>query len=262
MDGQQETELAQIIAIGTMGMVILAMAIIVFVFVYQRKIIAKEGQISRQGLLHQKMLTEAVITTKETEKRRIALELHDDVGSTLTALKFSIPGLSIPESEQKRLTSHLQSAIQKVRRISNELLPSILEELGLESAVRNFVAQLPQTPELKFHYSFKGNKNEQFPKDVELAFYRILQELVTNIRKYAGASEIFVELQYERSALVMQVLDNGNGFHPADHRERERPSLGLKNMESRIQIIDGTMEFEKLAKGTKVTVKWKQNENQ
>ena len=263
MDGQQESDIAQIIIVGTMGMIILAMGIIVFFFVYQRKIMAKEGQIHHQNLLHQKMLTEAVIKTKESEKRRLALELHDDVGSTLTALKFSIPGLKVSDAEQNRLTSQLQSAIQKVRRISNELLPSILEELGLESAVRNLITQLDENPLIKFEYHFKGNKNESYPKDIELAFYRVLQELLNNIQKYAEASEVYVDLQYEKSSLALEVVDNGNGFIPQDHTSQERPSLGLKNMESRIQIIEGKMIYSRMEnKGTKVTITWNQKESQ
>lgn len=262
MAGPQGSDIAQILIVGTMGMVILAMGVIVFFFVYQRKILAKESEMNRQSLEHQKMLVDAIIRTKELEKRRIALELHDDVGSTLTALKFAIPGLKIPSSEQDRLAGHLQSAIQKVRRISNELLPSILEELGLESAIRNLVAQLNEHPGIVFTYKFSGEKGIAYGKDVELAFYRVLQELLNNIQKYAGATTVLVELEFAADGAGLVVTDNGSGFSPEDHTGKDTPSLGLRNMESRIQHINGRMNYTRLDKGTKVTITWNREQNQ
>ncbi len=257
MDGQQGVDLGTIVIFGTMGMIILAMGVIVFFFIYQQRMVAKQNELAIQELEHQKSLIHAVIQTREIEQRRIALELHDDVGSTLTAIKFSVPQLTISAEEKEQLSTNLNNAIQKVRRISNDLLPSILEELGLQTAVRNLIKNLNENTSIEFSAEFGGEERRQ-PKEVELAYYRVLQELLNNILKYAEATKVEIVLASEPLSLHMVVSDNGKGFVPSDHTERERPSLGLRNMESRIQQIHGNMRYEKLpAAGTKVTVVWK-----
>jgi signal transduction histidine kinase len=256
MDRAQSFDIGTILIYGTMGMVILALGIIAFFFVYQKRMVAKQNEIAMLDLAHQKELIGAVIQTKEVEQRRIALELHDDVGSTLTAIKFSIPTLSITPEEKELLNTTLVDAIQKVRRISNDLLPSVLEELGLPTAAKSLIKTLNDTTSL--NYAMECTGSESHPKDVELAFYRVLQELLNNILKYAEATDVNVEITTSAKGIRMTVMDNGKGFVPTDHLERSRPSLGLKNMESRVQQIKGVMRYEKLSpNGTKVTIEWK-----
>jgi len=256
--GQEAIGIGTVVIFGTMGMMILAMGIIVFFFTYQRKMVAKQNEMNVQALEYQKMLMDAVIQTRELEQRRIALELHDDVGSTLTAIKFSIPQLTIVASEKELLLNNLNNAIQKVRRISNDLLPSILEELGLRTAIRSLVKTLNDTTKVSFILESNPVGNFRHSKEVELAFYRVLQELLNNILKYAEATKVEVIVSADVNSLRMVVLDNGKGFVPADHLDKETPSLGLKNMESRVQQIKAELRFEKLTiSGTKVSVVWK-----
>lgn len=258
MDGKQGIDFGTVLIFGTLGMIILAMAIIVFVFIYQKKMVDKQNELSRQALEHQKLLMDAVIQAKELEQRRIALELHDDVGSTLTAIKFSVTKLAVTPEEKELLHTNLSGAIQKVRRISNDLLPSVLEELGLRTAIQSLLKTLNETTGIVFSSSDSEGGYANHSKDVELTFYRVLQELLNNILKYAESSHVQVTLNSDQDSLQMIVQDNGKGFVPSDHTEHERPSLGLRNMESRIQQIKGALHFEKgIAAGTKVTVLWK-----
>jgi signal transduction histidine kinase len=249
--------LESIFIIGTAGMIILAMGVVFFLIIYQRRLVEKENQLALQELAHQRSLMDAVIRTREMEQRRIALELHDDVGSTLTAIKFSIPLLDVPREKQDKLLDNLQSAIHKVRRISNDLLPSVLEELGLRIAAKSLMQTLGESTGVVFYEHTEGDSRP--PRDIELAFYRVLQELLNNIIKYAQASFAEVYLLIDSQQVIMTVTDDGTGFTPADHIIREdNPSLGLRNMESRVQQINGSIVFKKLPeKGTSVTVTWK-----
>ena len=257
MVGKQGIDLGTVVILGTMGMIILAMGIIVFFFIYQKRMVAKQNELAMLDLNYQRELMDAVIQTKELEKRRIALELHDDVGSTLTAIKFLIPKLTITDDERELLTGNLINAIQKVRRISNDLLPSVLEELGLITAVKSLVASLNESTHIVFTLDSVINEKNH-PKDVELAFYRVLQELLNNILKYAGAKRVEVTILSTFQGIQMIIKDDGSGFVPGDHQNLDRPSLGLKNMESRIQQIKGTLLYEKLVPtGTTVIVEWK-----
>lgn len=243
-----------------MGMITLAISIVAFFFIYQRRIAAKQKELALLEVQYQKELVAATIQTRELEQRRIALELHDDVGSTLTAIKFSIPSLEIPEKEREKLSNNLAMAIQKVRRISNDLLPSILEELGLNVAVRSLIKSLNESNALKYSVE-TSEERVRHSKDVELAIYRVLQELLNNILKYAEAQHVQVELIVTPIGIRLTVSDDGKGFIPEDHRERDRPSLGLKNMESRMQQINGTIHYEKIQPtGTRVTLDWKSDE--
>lgn len=262
MDGKNATNLELVFAIVTFGIILLVVGIITFVFVYQRKMQRKKRQIQEMEVDYQKDMVNAVIEAREMEQRRIALELHDDVGSTLTAIKFSVASLPTDLESKESLNANLNSAIQKVRRISNELLPSILEELGLVTAANSLVKQInEQIPTTQFTIqAVQDPAATDQTKDVNLAFYRVLQELLNNIIKYAEATIVTVWLNQNEDGLEMIVTDNGVGFTPEDHKNRERPSLGLKNMESRMQKIGGKMQYSKLDVGTKVSVTWNSQE--
>jgi signal transduction histidine kinase len=257
MDGRH-TNLELIFALVTLGMILLALGIISLVFIYQRKIQKKQSEMQELDISYQKGLVNAIIEARETEQRRIALELHDDVGSTLTAIKFSVLSLQMEEKTKETLTHNLNDAIQKVRRISNELLPSILEELGLLTAANSLVKQLnDQLEEVTISIQVVQDPPAiGQTKEVNLAFYRVLQELLNNIIKYADATVVEVWLVQNEEGLEMTISDNGKGFIPNKEVNIERPSLGLRNMESRLQQINGDIAYEKQTKGTKVRVEW------
>lgn len=258
MDGQH-TNLELVFALVTLGMILLALGIISLVFIYQRKIQKKQSELKEMDLSYQKGLVNAIIEAREMEQRRIALELHDDVGSTLTAIKFSVLSLQMEDETKETLTHNLNDAIQKVRRISNELLPSILEELGLLTAANSLVKQLnEQLDGVSIIIQVIQDPPSSFQtKDVNLAFYRVLQELLTNIIKYAEATHVKVWLNQNEDGLEMTISDNGKGFIPSKSVNPERPSLGLRNMESRLQQINGQIAYEKQIKGTKVRIEWR-----
>jgi signal transduction histidine kinase len=244
--------------IGTAVMMLFIFAIVLFIIIYQRRISLKQAEIVALELENQKELMSAVIVSKEQEQRRIAEELHDDVGSILTAIKFSIPQLVKEEETKVLLINNISEAIQKVRRISNELLPSVLDELGLTTAIEALIKTLSnQNIRFNFTVDINSEKNSKnIDKNVELAFYRILQELINNIIKYANANQVFILLKIENDNLILSIQDDGLGFVPLDHIEKSIPSLGLKNIESRIQQINGFIHYEKTNPGTKVTLAW------
>ena len=139
-------------------------------------------------------------------------------------------------------------------------MPSILEELGLVTGVKSLIKTLNDNKTLNYVFESSG-EHVRHPKDVELACYRILQELLNNILKYANATEVHVTIVMSQSGITITVTDDGDGFVPEEHLDRERPSLGLKNIESRIQQIKGEITYEKrLPKGTKVLIDWKRHE--
>jgi signal transduction histidine kinase len=259
MAGKSSESLDLFFVIVTVGMILLSLAIISSVFLYQQKLQRRRNQLKNVEIDYQKNLLNASIEAREMEQRRIAFELHDDIGSTLTAIKFSLANALVDES----VMTNLNNAIQKVRRISYELLPSILDEMGLLSGATSLVNGLnDQIPHI--HFSIQPVRDPQAPeqtKEIELALYRVLQELLNNIVKYSNASTVNVLLIQNELGIELILDDDGDGFDPRSV-DKASSSLGLRNMEMRIQQIDGSLKFEKKNNGTRVVVKWEVKKNQ
>jgi signal transduction histidine kinase len=259
MVGTQKNSYEMIFYIITFGMIFLSFAIVAFVLIYQRKMQRKSFEFQQLKLTNQQLLTKSIIEAREAEQRRIALELHDDVGSTLTAIKFMVAVLPEDLEAKTKLNSTLQTVIKKVRRISNELLPTVLEEFGLVTAITSLINQLnDQIDAIQFTVSVINNGSSKAQnKEIELSCYRIVQELLNNIIKYAHATSVIVNVKQTTSGLYVFIEDNGDGFSPKTHTPKAIPTLGLKNMESRVQHIGAKMQFKKLEQGTKVSLRWK-----
>ena len=251
MDEREEIEF--ILFIGTMTMILVALGLIVFIVFYQRKIIAKQRLINEIELQNQKKLVAAEINTKEREQKRIAQELHDDIGASLTAIRFMTQQIDDSQKIKSELMSALGVAAGKVRRISNDLLPHVLEELGLCDALIFLTSEMNKAG--KVNFTFESNKCDlsRLEKGEELSIYRIVQELGSNILKYADATEVLIELKGSKTSLVISISDDGNGIIPIKDERSE--SLGLKNIESRIQYVNGEIDRRQgKEKGTVVTI--------
>jgi two-component system sensor histidine kinase UhpB len=183
------------------------------------------------------------LTVQEAERRRIARELHDEVGQTLTGVMLQIEGLAanIPDELREPLEELRETArhgAEEVRRIARRLRPDALEELGLQSAlaalssgferhahvpvVRRLAADVDVTPE------------------VELVIYRVAQEALTNVARHAAASQVTVELEQDVDGTVLVVCDDGRGLPPG----AEQSSQGIRGMRERAMLISGALSLE------------------
>ena len=257
MAGQDTQDLDLKFAIITIGMILLSLAIIAAVFFYQQKLQNRKNQLKNLEIENQKNLLNASIEAREAEQRRIAFELHDDVGSTLTAIKFSLAAAKMEDAMKDQLNANLTRVIQKVRRISYELLPSILDEMGIIAGATSLVKSLNEQVD-HIEFTIQPVRDPAAPeqtKEVELAIYRVLQELLNNIVKYSGASHVKVLLVQNEDGLELFIDDDGNGFDPKTV-DKSAPSLGLRNIEMRMQQIHASVEYTKKEIGTRVVVKW------
>jgi len=251
MDGENKIEL--ILITGTGGMLLLTLIVISFIVIYQRKMFAKQRELALLELESQKKLVKAEIQVKEREQKRVAQELHDEIGASLTAVRFLLEKLDDKLKVKLELKSSLKDITQKVRRISNDLLPSVLEEFGLLEAIRDFVNNYNLNNSILITFSHQNYSVKTIKKDVELSLYRIVQELTNNIFKHAEASEINITLKNTAKNIIIVITDNGNGIIPS--WENGRKTLGLKNIESRLQYINGSIKREpNKPKGTIVTI--------
>lgn len=228
-----------LLIIGSALMVFVALIIVVFVLVYQRRMYEKHHKLIELELADQKRLIEAEIRATEREQKRIAQDLHDDTGASLTSLRFHIAQLQ--DSPQKRaMTKTLSETTYKVRNVCNELLPYTLEELGLADSLSYMITRLNDTVEIDVNFILiSDDKSVILDQNEELAMYRIVQELLSNIVKYAEASYIDILLTMRESTMKLEIVDDGNGIitMPKDHPG----SFGLQNIVSRLRYINGSM---------------------
>jgi signal transduction histidine kinase len=254
MAGQNEIDFI-IIALGTMGMLILALALVAFVVFYQKKRINQQNEMQKRETQYQRELLNATIEEREKEQKRIALELHDDVGSTLTAIKMRLGKTELTEDDINDVREHLKDVVKQIRDISNDLLPPVLEELGLNGAIRNLCRRLSEQTTIKFNPDIPQTRNANLRKDEELAIYRVVQELINNILKHAGATQINITVTSSEHQYKIVLEDNGKGFTPPQRHDLQSTSLGMKNIASRVQQINAEINYELVKpQGTLVTL--------
>lgn len=204
--------------------------------------------------IHEKKLRDAIFLTKEREQKRIAQELHDDIGSSLTVIKFGIHQLNIADSKRNNLNSSLTAIIKKIRNLSNELSPSVLEEFGLLNALKNLAKNISESTSLSTAFDSNIKELVGFSTEIEISIYRIVQELLTNILKYANATNVNISFNIEKDKMKLCIQDDGIGFIPKKNNYKKY-SFGLMNIESRIEYLNATIEYRKnTPQGTIVTI--------
>ncbi|MGC3942961.1 MAG: sensor histidine kinase [Chryseolinea sp.] len=258
MSGSPEYQVALLVAIGTVGMVFLTVAIISFMVFYQKKMLQEQVNRQRLELDHQTKVMQAVLESQELERKRVAADLHDSIGGMLSAIRMGITTMSrqLPEPQafepQKKM---LDDTISSVRAISRELMPSTLERFGLVHALRELCDQVHTTSLLPVNFHAQGEV-DNIPANKQLMIFRIAQELVTNAVKHARATVIHLHLDIT-DQLILKVEDNGVGFDPEALKNANTPGrgLGLFNIENRVHLLGAKMDYTQYeSHGTRITL--------
>ena len=197
---------------------------------------------------------------REDERIRISRQVHDELGQALTGLKMDLYWMStrLPKNakavqEKIRLMSNsIDETIQTVRRISTELRPGILDDLGLVAALEWQAHEFQHRTGIQCRVT-SDLQEAILDEDLNTAFFRIFQETLTNIIRHANASRVDVHLQRESGNLVLQVRDNGRGISEAEISNTQ--SIGLLGMRERAALLGGEVTFQGIPdKGTIVRV--------
>ncbi|TSJ42104.1 sensor histidine kinase [Fluviicola chungangensis] len=193
---------------------------------------------------HRKELLSSNIQSAEDERLRIARDVHDELGGIFSTLSLSLQQLN-PETEKNKDTlqqsKHLiQTGINSVRRISHAIIPFELELLGLDQTLSNYTQSVSTASGIDIHFEFDHVPEEMNPT-VSLATYRIIQELLNNTLKYAGASSVEISCCNYEGHLQLRYKDNGVGVDLTDKKIKR--GIGIKNIESRVLALDGNVYF-------------------
>jgi signal transduction histidine kinase len=256
-----------LIIIGTTILLLMGVVLIVFVAYYQQKQLRKDlnqqKQIQELRTEMQRQLLESALEVQEVERVRIAKDLHDEVGAMLSVTKMSFNQLlrKLDNAQDlvtmgKQTRELLEQSISQVRRISKELVPSTLEEFGLISSIDEFIQKVHLASATSFIFSHEGiDIKQRFDKKIELTIYRLIQELVNNALKHADAKEISLRLTTENNKIIFTFTDDGKGFDFENTRKDPKSGLGMRNMESRLSVIDGTLDIKsQIGNGTKTII--------
>lgn len=219
--------------------------------------VAQERKNEQQRIA--KLITHSILQAQENERKRISRELHDGVGQALYSasiqLEVAVDRLSQGSEATavlERLQQHVRRTIEDVRHLSAELRPSVLDDMGLLSALRNYFQEFGHKFGIQINFSYEGDKS-RLPSLMETALYRIVQESLTNAAKYAETNRVDIDLVHERGGIMLTVQDYGVGFD-IDTLESDR-GVGLYSMEERASIMGGSFHINSAAgAGTRIVV--------
>lgn len=236
---EEDKQLIFLLLIGLGAMFLLSLLVIYFYIFYRKRFLRQEQKLD----FYQQKLLDAEIIVQEEERSRIARDLHDVVGSLLSATKMFVGKLDVGlgqarHGELKKETSQLiDEAIQNVREIIYDIIPVDLQQFGVVSVLENLFESYSTANGIDF--KFRSQHGARLSVQQELAIYRIVQELVNNTLKYAEAREVYLELSIFPKSWTLHYRDDGKGFD-VNSMVKEQPTnmnLGLKSIRSRIAFL-------------------------
>jgi signal transduction histidine kinase len=230
------------------GFGVLAMLVVFFVTTIVRH------QRRKMELEKQQLVSEILLL--ETERGRIAADLHDELGSLISAIKLNMQCLNTSDPDDidllDRTGGYIDTTMQKIREISNNLMPKSLQKKGLMAAVREFTDMIGHTSSLKVNYH-AAEDSMPVPPENGIHIYRIVQEVTNNALKHAKASRIDISLKTENNRLQFEFRDDGLGFDTNEAAKKQ--GHGLMNIMRRVEMLQGNIYLDSQpGKGTHYTI--------
>jgi PAS domain S-box-containing protein len=209
-----------------------------------------------------RVLTARLLEAQENERKRISAGLHDELGQALMHLKFKLSALIRnhdpgPKREDCDSVLHyMDQTIDYVRKLSRDLSPTVLEELGLTSALHYLIEEFSEHYELSWNSIHLDEIDGLFSSQAQVAIFRVFQETLTNVVRHARANEISVDVTREEGRVIFAVQDNGSGFETDEVLASggAQAGIGIPSMQERMRMIGGSLEIlSRKGEGTRVS---------
>ena len=235
-----------------------------FIDLTERKKAKKTIQESKKQI---RVLSSRLLEAEEEERKRIARDLHDIIGSSLTAIKYSLEKQIdtmakkpvIEKTSLEQVVSMVQNAIKETKRIYRSLRPPILDDLGILATINWSCREFQEVYSgIRIEKSLKIEE-DKVPKPLKIVIYKLLLEILNNIVKHSDANLVHLSLRETEGKLELSVKDNGHGFNLKEtfSRKRHASGLGLANMKERVEVFGGSFEiYTRIGKGTKILASW------
>lgn len=233
-------------------MLLLAGGLLFFFITYQKRMLQKQLELNQVKQDQQKEILKNTIQAQENERKRIAQDLHDEVGAMLSVVKLNVSMIERNSQEKANklageTKSYLDEVITQVRGISRSLLPPSLEKLGLNQALEEMANWVNKTDKIRINCWTNGEPF-RFDTNKELAVFRVSQEILNNAIKHSESNQIEINSRYSKKSISIVIRDYGKGFEMMD---KMQTGLGLKNLESRMEMINAYFKLKsKPGKGT------------
>ena len=235
------------IIIGALFLVVLLLLLVFYLWrkqsqIHQQKVISEQKTRLREAQI------QAVISSEEKERKRFASDLHDSMGQLVSALTMNIQGLKNTSNDPQvrheivdNSTNLLNDIQHEIRNIAFNLMPQVLTNDGLIPALRELLARINKSNQMNAEvqvFGMEGRLNEVF----EISLYRILQEWISNVLKYANATEILIQFTAHEEEIIITVEDNGQGFNLRTFENSK--GNGWRNINTRLSLIKGEMDID------------------
>lgn len=217
----------------------------------------RTAELVQAGQVQRQLLTK-LMSAQEDERRRIARDLHDEIGQALTSLLFGLRVLAEGSDASVReraedLRCVVVATLDQVRCLARGLRPSVLDDLGLTAALERQAADFSNVHGIPVEVECRGERGLRLPGEVETALYRIAQEALTNSARHAQAQHVHMTLEQQPRAVRLTVQDDGRGFASCDSRVGR--GLGLSGMKERAALLKGSVQVASTpGDGTRITV--------
>ncbi|AWI25775.1 sensor histidine kinase [Flavobacterium pallidum] len=244
-----DNDVMVVIIYTSVAFLMMAVVLVLFYHFSRKKIVQHELEKRDLKISHQQDLLKATIITQEEERKRIAQDLHDDISSKLNIVSLNTHLLTtsgLSEIELSEITSNIieltGKALENSRRIAHDLLPPVLEKFGLHAAIEELCHEFKTAKQAEIHFENKLPAFHVTEEEMQLQVFRVLQELLNNSFRHGKATVINICFEERDGRRTCLYSDNGRGFDPSEIQNKK--GLGMKNIESRIAILNGNLNFD------------------
>ncbi|HEU0226627.1 MAG TPA: histidine kinase [Arachidicoccus soli] len=249
------------VIVGMSASFLLCVATVLFYLKYKKDILQKQYQLKTAEVQYQKDLLKAVINSQEEERKRIGMDLHDEVGSTLSSLRLLVDTVLDPKDKEGPLTSNslqfkktIDNIVIKVRNISHNLSPILTGAYEFYDALLDFCDDINQTSKIRIHTTIQEDAEKvQLEHFTKLSLYRVIAEMVNNTLKHAEAQNIHIDFSLINKEYKIDYKDDGKGI--SLNEKSIKKGIGFKNIESRLDSIDAKYSMDsKIGEGFQMNI--------